>query len=73
LLVVWFVSQQSSKLVEILLRLFLWEDGSIFFGDVIEVKLSFALGAKIIQIFDDPLSDALLMEDVLAGQHDRLF
>lgn len=72
-MIILFISHKGSKLVEILLRLFLRYDRSVLFSEIIEVELSFALGAKIIQIFDDPLSDALLMEDVLAGQHHRLF
>jgi len=72
-LIILFVSHKGSKLVEILLRLFVRDGRSILLCDIIEVELSFALGAKVIQIFDDPLPDALLMEDVLAGQHHRLF
>jgi hypothetical protein len=32
-----------------------------------------ALRAEVIEVLDDPLSDALLVKDVLAGEKNRLF
>jgi hypothetical protein len=36
--------------------------------NLIKVELMFALGTEMIQILDDPLPNALFMEDVSAGQ-----
>ena len=38
------------------------------FIDIIKIEFVLAFGAKMVQIFDDPLSDALLMENMLARQ-----
>lgn len=40
----------------------------IQFVDIIKIEFVFAFGAKMVQIFDDPLSDAFFMENVLARQ-----
>lgn len=42
----------------------------VFLSYFFEIKLLLALGTEVIQIFDDPLPDAFLMEDMIARQHD---
>ena len=42
----------------------------IFLIDFLEVKFLLALRTEVIQIFDDPLPDAFLVEYMIAGQHD---
>jgi hypothetical protein len=67
--IVVLVAQKDSKLIELLSL----ADGRIFvsliLSNLIEIKLLFALWAKVIQILNNPLPNALLVEDVLAGKH----
>jgi hypothetical protein len=37
---------------------------------VVEVELLLALGTEVVEVLDDPLADALLVEDVPAGEED---
>lgn len=42
---------------------------TVLLFDMIKIELPFTFGAEMIQILNNPLSNALFVEDMLAGQH----